>query len=356
MKTPLFENHVALDAQIVDFAGWQMPIRYGSTIEEHHAVRRDVGMFDVSHMLPVDFDGPHSVPFLQKILASDVSKLAVDGQALYTAMLNERGGIIDDLIVYRIHETCYRIVFNAGVASTDLEWVTSWQHATSSTVSISPRRDLSIIAVQGPRAIATVIELLGCKQLNETQPFTATLHNELFIGRTGYTGEDGVEIICPNTDAASLWNQFHKAGVVPCGLGARDTLRLEAGMNLNGQDMTPNHNPYECALSWILDLEPKRNFVGEDSLKELQKKAIANKLTGVVLQGGVMRHGYEVRTSAGLGVVTSGTFSPTLGYSIALARVPRRATGECSVSIRNRPRTGRLVRPPFVRHGERVHK
>ena len=356
MKTPLFENHVALNAQIVDFAGWQMPIRYGSTIEEHHAVRRDVGMFDVSHMLPVDFAGPNSVLFLQKMLASDVSKLAVDGQALYTTMLNERGGIIDDLIVYRIHETCYRIVFNAGVASTDLEWVSSWQQTISSSVSISPRRDLSIIAVQGPQAIDTVVKVLNCEQLKETLPFTAILHNELFIGRTGYTGEDGVEIMCPNADAATLWGQFHEAGIEPCGLGARDTLRLEAGMNLNGQDMTPNHTPYECALSWVLDLEPNRNFVGQDSLAELQQQGIASKLTGVVLQGGVMRQGYEVQTSAGLGVITSGTFSPTLGYSIALARVPRQANGECSVSIRNRPRTGRIVRPPFVRHGERVHK
>lgn len=356
MKTSLFENHVNLNAQIVDFAGWQMPIRYSSTIEEHHAVREHVGMFDVSHMLPVDFKGPSSTSFLQKMLASDVSKLSVDGQAIYTTMLNEHGGIIDDLIVYRIHETCYRIVFNAGVAATDLEWVSSWQQTIASNVSISPRRDLSIIAVQGPRAIATMVELLNCPQLKEIQPFTSILHDELFIGRTGYTGEDGVEIICPNAKAASLWNQFHEAGVQPCGLGARDTLRLEAGMNLNGQDMTPDHTPHECALSWVLDLEPKRDFVGQTSLAKLHQKGIKNKLTGVVLRGGVMRQSYEVQTNAGIGVVTSGTFSPTLGYSIALARVPRLATGECSVSIRNKPRTGRIVRPPFVRHGERVHK
>ena len=333
-----------------------MPMRYRSTIDEHHAVRERVGMFDVSHMLVVDFEGAQSVPFLQKILASDVCKLSADGQAMYTVMLNERGGIIDDLIVYRIRETWYRIVFNAGVATTDLEWATSWQQTTACTVSITPRRDLSIIAVQGPHAIATVIELFDCPQLEEIQPFTSILHDELFIGRTGYTGEDGVEIICPNDHAPALWNQLQKADVLPCGLGARDTLRLEAGMNLNGQDMTPKHTPFECALAWVLDLAHTRDFVGQKALEELRLKGITTKLTGVVLQGGVMRTGYEIQTSAGPGIVTSGSFSPTLGYSVALARIPRLANGECSVLIRNKPRTGRIVRPPFVRHGEKIHK
>ena len=331
-------------------------MRYSSTIDEHHAVRKHVGMFDVSHMLTVDFEGPQSTLFLRKLLASDVNKLSKDGQALYTVMLNERGGIIDDLIVYRLHETSFRIVFNAGVADTDLEWVTSWQQTTAYSVSITPRRDLSIIAVQGPNALQTVVELLDCPQLISVQPFTAILHNELFIGRTGYTGEDGVEIVCPNADAPKFWNQLLDAGALPCGLGARDTLRLEAGMNLNGQDMTPDHTPYECALSWVLDLEPSRDFVGQTALEETNRHGIATKLTGIVLQGGVMRSGYEVQSNAGLGTITSGSFSPTLGYSIALARIPRTSTGECSVSIRNKHKAGRIVRPPFVRHGEKVHK
>lgn len=331
-------------------------MRYSSTIDEHHAVRKQVGMFDVSHMLTVDFEGSQSALFLRKLLASDVNKLSTDGQALYTVMLNERGGIIDDLIVYRLHETSFRIVFNAGVAATDLEWVTAWQQTTANSVSITPRRDLSIIAVQGPAAIHTVIELFDCSQLAAVQPFTAFLHNELFIGRTGYTGEDGVEIICPNAEAPKIWNQLLNAGVLPCGLGARDTLRLEAGMNLNGQDMTPDHTPYECALSWVLDLEPSRDFVGQTALEETHRQGIATKLTGIVLRGGVMRSGYEVQSNAGLGTITSGSFSPTLGYSIALARIPRASTGECSVLIRNKQKTGRIVRPPFVRHGEKVHK
>ncbi len=333
-----------------------MPMRYGSTIDEHHAVRKHVGMFDVSHMLTVDFEGAQSELFLQKLLASDVSKLSNDGQALYTVMLNERGGIIDDLIVYRLHETSFRIVFNAGVATTDLEWVSAWQQTTAFSVSIKPRRDLSIIAVQGPKAIQTVNELLDCPQLRAVQPFTAIHHNEHFIGRTGYTGEDGVEIVCPNADAPKIWNQLLNAGVFPCGLGARDTLRLEAGMNLNGQDMTPDHTPYESALSWVLDLEPSRDFVGQTALEETYQQGIATKLTGIVLQGGVMRSGYEVQSNAGLGTITSGSFSPTLGYSIALARVPRASVGEVSVIIRNKQKTGRIVRPPFVRHGEKVHK
>lgn len=313
-------------------------------------------MFDVSHMLTVDFDGPDSLLFLQKILASDVSKLATAGQALYTAMLNERGGVIDDLIVYRLNETCFRIVFNAGVAASDLEWIESWQQSTALSVSITPRRDLSIIAVQGPRAIQTVIELLDCPPLKQIQPFTSMFHNHLFIGRTGYTGEDGVEIICPNSQAPKIWNQLYDAEVLPCGLGARDTLRLEAGMNLNGQDMTPGHSPYECALAWVLDLAPSRDFVGQAALEEAYRQGISTKLTGIVLQGGVMRSGYEVQSNAGLGTITSGSFSPTLGYSVALARVPRSATGECSVLIRNKQRTAKIVRPPFVRHGEKVHK
>ena len=333
-----------------------MPIRYSSTIAEHHAVRKQVGMFDVSHMLTVDFEGIASSSFLKKILASDVSKLTSDGQALYTVMLNERGGIIDDLIVYRLSETCFRIVFNAGVASTDLDWVNTWQKTTNSGVAIKPRRDLSIIAVQGPQAITTVIDLLECSELLEQKPFTSTLRNGLFIGRTGYTGEDGVEIICPNEEASELWSKLHKAGVVPCGLGARDTLRLEAGMNLNGQDMTPDHTPYECALAWVLDITPTRDFVGQKSLEELHVNGVGTKLTGVVLQGGVMRTGYEIQTDSGPGIVTSGTFSPTLGYSVALARIPRHAVGECSVAIRNKLKTGKIVKPPFVRHGEKVHK
>lgn len=345
-----------LDAQIVDFAGWQMPMRYSSTIEEHHAVRKHAGMFDVSHMLTVDFEGSQSSLFLGKLLASDVNKLAIDGQALYTVMLNERGGIIDDLIVYRLHESSFRIVFNAGVAATDLEWVTAWRQTTGFSVSIRPRRDLSIVAVQGPKAINTVIEQLGCPLLREVQPFTSILHNNCFIGRTGYTGEDGVEIICPNVDAPRIWDQLLNAGVIPCGLGARDTLRLEAGMNLNGQDMTSDHTPYECALSWVLDLDASRNFVGQSALEETYRQGIATKLTGIVLQGGVMRSGYEVQSNAGSGTITSGSFSPTLGYSIALARVPRATTGECAVLIRNKQKAGRIVRPPFVRHGEKVHK
>lgn len=331
-------------------------MRYSSTIDEHHAVRKLAGMFDVSHMLTVDFDGPQSLVFLQTLLASDVSKLATNGQALYTAMLNERGGIIDDLIVYRVNATCFRVVFNAGVATTDLDWVTAWQRSTGFSVTITPRRDLSIIAVQGPKAIQIVIELLDCPQLANIQPFTSILHKELFIGRTGYTGEDGVEIICPNSEAPTIWNQLYNADVIPCGLGARDTLRLEAGMNLNGQDMTPDYSPYECALGWVLDLTPTRDFVGQAALEESRRQGISTKLTGIVLQGGVMRSGYEVQSNAGSGTITSGSFSPTLGYSVALARIPRSAAGECSVLIRNKQRTGKIVRPPFVRHGEKVHK
>jgi len=356
MKTPLHDIHVQLKAQMVEFAGWQMPMRYGSTIDEHHAVRKHAGMFDVSHMLPVDITGTDSTQFLQHLLATDVRTLAEDGHALYSVILNENGGIIDDLIVYRLANERYRIILNAGAATADLDWINQQLRSTHFEVKINPRRDLNILAVQGPEAIKFAEQVLNIS-LQAARRFSATELSGLFIARTGYTGEDGIEILCADEVLLKLWEQFHRKGVIPCGLGARDTLRLEAGMNLYGQDMDTTTTPFESGISWVIkDLAAERDFVGKTALLSQQRNGILTKLTGIVLEGAVMRSGYEVTTSVGTGIVTSGTFSPTLRYSIALARIPRAAKGECEVTIRSKSKIGRIVRPPFVREGERVHR
>lgn len=356
MKTHLHESHIELGAKLVDFAGWQMPLHYGSQIEEHRFVRQAAGMFDVSHMLPVDFQGTDSVRFLQSLFAGNVEKLSHDGRAAYTVMLNENGGILDDLIVYRLEIDRYRAIFNAGTAQTDLDWISS-QIDSALDVEVLPRRDLNIVAIQGPDALRRVAGFFRCAIRDKLKSFHCMQSGEYFIGRTGYTGEDGVEILCEAAQAQTLWEEMYKAGVRPCGLGARDTLRLEAGLNLYGQDMDETVSPLESALSWVVDWEPEnRKFIGRRALTEKRAKGLGQRLTGIVLNGGIMRTGQEVITDAGIGVITSGSYSPTLGYSVALARVPVSASGACRVIIRNREREGRLVRPPFVRKGEKVHK
>ncbi len=356
MKTALFDQHQALGARMVDFGGWRMPLHYGSQVAEHHAVRNKAGIFDVSHMLPVDFEGPDAVPVLQLLLASDVSRLQSVGQALYTVMLNENGGIIDDLIVYRLSSDRFRIIFNAATSTTDVQWVES-RIPQDFEVEIQPRRDLNIVAVQGPEALTIASKVVGGKDIDALKPFTCVEHDQYFIGRTGYTGEDGVEILCATDAVHSLWKALIEEQLTPCGLGARDTLRLEAGLNLYGQDMTSEVSPLESALEWVVHWEPiDRSFIGRERLQNLKAAGAQRKLTGVVLERGIMRAGQEVQTGLGNGVITSGTYSPTLGYSIALARVPKLATGDCKIDIRGRLVDGRLVRPPFVRKGRKVHK
>ena len=356
MKTALFDQHQALDGRMVDFAGWRMPLHYGSQVAEHHAVRNKAGIFDVSHMLAVDFVGPDAAPTLQLLLASDVSRLQSDGQALYTVMLNEGGGIIDDLIVYRLTSQSFRIIFNAATSTSDIQWVES-RTPQDFKVEIQPRRDLNIVAVQGPEAVKIASRVLGGMDIDELKPFTCVELDQFFVGRTGYTGEDGVEILCANDVVDSLWTRLIEEQITPCGLGARDTLRLEAGLNLYGQDMTSEVSPLESALEWVVHWEPSdRHFIGRESLQNQKAAGAHLKLTGVVLERGIMRTGQEVQTGHGNGVVTSGTYSPTLGYSIALARVPKLATGNCKIDIRGRLVDGRMVRPPFVRKGRKVHK
>jgi len=370
LQTALNAVHRAAGAKMVDFGGWDMPLSYGSQIEEHLAVRRDAGMFDVSHMLAIDLERAHAGgnagnarqgvrDLLRYALANNVDKLTVGGKALYSCLLKPDGGVLDDLITYFLREDRFRMVVNAATADKDVAWVRSLIDERKAPLTLTPRRDLAMIAVQGPRArerVWTVLEHLnpGARAATEPlKPFMAAESGEYFIARTGYTGEDGFEIMLPSARAADFWHALTNAGVKPCGLGARDTLRLEAGMNLYGQDMDETINPLESGLAWTVDLASERDFVGKSALLALQP---TRQLTGLLLEdkGGVLRAHQKVRTRAGEGEITSGTFSPTLGRSIALARLPAAvAAGEqTQVEIRGKALAARVVKPPFVRHGK----
>ena len=351
-RTPLFDAHVAAGARMSGFAGWDMPIRYGSQIEEHHAVRASAGMFDVSHMTMVDFEGAGTLAFLRHIVANDVGRLKAAGGALYGVLLNEAGGIIDDVIVYR-RDRGYRVVSNAGTRDRVIAWYRD--HAGRFDTAWVERDDIAMIAVQGPEAVSQFAQTTGLAEAVELKRFHALdARDEWMIARTGYTGEDGVEVMLPDRDAPGLWLALASAGVRPAGLGARDTLRLEAGLNLYGQDMDETTTPLESNLAWTVAFDPAdRDFIGREALEAQRIARTGNKLTGIALEDrGVMREGMKVTTNAGDGEVRSGIFSPTLGYSIGLARVPRAAAGDVVILVRGRERRGRIVRPPFVAKGK----
>ncbi len=353
--TPLNAAHRALGARMVDFGGWDMPVNYGSQIEEHHAVRRDAGMFDVSHMLVIDLHGAGAGDFLRRALANNTDKLRESGRALYTCMLNEAGGVIDDLIVYFFNGEFFRLVVNAGRAETDLAWLASLGECFHASVELRPRRDLAMIAVQGPNARERVWQALsGTRAATEAMPsFRGVQQGELMLARTGYTGEDGFEVMLPAARAEALWQRLIDCGVTPCGLGARDTLRLEAGMNLWGQDMDESVSPLDAGLAWTVDLQSARDFIGKAALLAHPQ---TRQLLGLVLtkQGGVLRGHQKVATPQGEGEVTSGTFSPSLNRSIALARIPLGVNPGAlvQVSVRDRQLAAKVVKPPFVRNGK----
>lgn len=354
LRTPLHAAHLHAGARIVDFSGWEMPIHYGSQLDEHHRVRREAGMFDVSHMTVVDLDGERARPFLSYLLANDVGRLQRPGKALYSCMLNERGGVIDDLIAYYLAEDRFRLVVNAATREKDLDWLE--RQALPFGVPVAERRKFAMIAVQGPQARARSLAVLPATLANEAKglaPFFACVAGDWLVARTGYTGEDGFEITLPAGEAQALWNALLDQGVKPCGLGARDTLRLEAGMNLYGQDMDESVTPLESGLGWTVAMQDERDFIGRRALEAQQAAGIARRFVGLVLEDrGVLRAGQVVVTSAGEGITTSGGFSPTLERAIALARIPVAASGECAVEVRGRRLRARIVRPPFVRHGE----
>ncbi len=358
-KTVLNDTHRAMGAKMVDFGGWDMPIHYGSQIDEHHDVRRDAGMFDVSHMTVVDLTGARVRDFLRKLLANSVDKLQKPGKALYTCMLNPAGGVIDDLIVYYMREDWFRLVVNAATRDKDIAWITG--EAKVFDVEVVERPEFGMIAVQGPNARDKVIGLLieadraKAGKLGRFAALeTSTVDGvPLFVARTGYTGEDGFEVIVPEADTALLWNALAAAGVKPAGLGARDTLRLEAGMNLYGQDMDETVSPYEAALAWTVALDEGRDFNGRSVLEQQAADGAPRQMIGLVMdEKGVLRHGQRVVTANGDGEILSGTFSPTLGKAIAFARVPAGAPGEVRVDIRGREVPVRVVKFPFVRDGK----
>ncbi|MGD8484201.1 MAG: glycine cleavage system aminomethyltransferase GcvT [Thioalkalispiraceae bacterium] len=354
-KTALYDMHVSLNAKMVDFGGWDMPINYGSQIEEHHQVRNDAGMFDVSHMTVVDVQGAEAQAFLQKLLANDVARLKDKGKALYSCMLKEDAGVIDDLIVYYMDDGWYRVVVNASTREKDLAWMN--QQASEFDVAVSERDGLAMIAVQGPNARAKANQALGDKAegLDELGVFYAAVRDEMMIARTGYTGEDGYEIMLPNEQASNLWAALLEAEVKPCGLGARDTLRLEAGMNLYGTDMDENISPLEAALGWTIAWEPaERDVIGRAALEKQKQDGVKNKLVGLVLEErGVLRNHQKVYVDGTeAGEVTSGSFSPTLGKAIAFARVPATTGNSCKVEIRGKQVSASVVKPPFVRNGK----
>ena len=351
--TPLHPCHLDAGARMVDFGGWDMPLNYGSQIEEHHHVRRDAGMFDVSHMTVVDVTGSGARAYLSRLLANDVAKIGEPGRALYSCMLNEDGGVVDDLICYFLGEDRFRLVVNAATREKDLEWLQ--RQADGFDIDIIERPELAMIAVQGPEARArshAVMPKAVATAAKPLKPFSAIEVDGWFVARTGYTGEDGYEITVPADDAVALWLALAEAGVRPCGLGARDTLRLEAGMNLYGQDMTEETTPLESALGWTVAMKDDRSFIGREALEGQKAGGVDRKLVGLVLEDrGVLRPGQVVHTGSGEGVTTSGGFSPTLETAIAFARVPAGAENECTVDIRGRSLKARIVRPPFVRNG-----
>ncbi|WP_276639353.1 glycine cleavage system aminomethyltransferase GcvT [Siccibacter turicensis] len=360
-QTPLYEQHTLCGARMVDFHGWMMPLHYGSQLDEHHAVRRDAGMFDVSHMTIVDLRGARTREFLRFLLANDVAKLTTPGKALYSGMLNASAGVIDDLIVYFMTEDYFRLVVNSATREKDLAWIE--EHAAAYGVEITVRDDLALIAVQGPQAkekAGTLFTEAQRQAVDGMKPFFGVQADDLFIATTGYTGEAGYEIALPNEQAADFWQALVKAGVQPCGLGARDTLRLEAGMNLYGQEMDEGISPLAANMGWTIAFEPAdRQFIGRDAL-ESQREHGTEQLVGLVMtEKGVLRNGLPVRFTDAQGnpqegVITSGTFSPTLGYSIALARVPQGIGETAIVQTRNREMPVRVTKPVFVRAGKAV--
>lgn len=353
-RTPLYQAHLDAHAKMVDFAGWDMPINYGSQINEHHIIRQKAGMFDVSHMTVVDVKGTQAKAFFQKLLANDIAKLTQSGKALYSCMLNEQGGVIDDLIVYYLNDESYRMVVNSSTREKDLAWIN--KVATDFDVTVEEQPQFAMIAVQGPEARAKTLSVLdadGGEQAESLAKFFAKQIGDLFVARTGYTGEDGFEIMVPDSQAVELWNKFLAVGIAPCGLGARDTLRLEAGMNLYGTDMDEHISPLEAGLGWTIAMKDERNFIGRSALEAQKQAGIKNRFVGLVLQDkGVLRNHLPVITASGEGEITSGSYSPTLEKSIAFARIPKGDETECEVQIRKKILKANIVKLPFVRDGQ----
>lgn len=354
-RTSLYDSHLKANAKMVDFAGWDMPLHYGSQLQEHHQIRQDAGVFDVSHMTVLDLQNGETHPFLRFLLANNVDRL-VAGKALYTCMLNKAGGVIDDLIVYKINDHYYRLIVNSATHDKDLSWIK--EQMKHFDVQLKERVDLAMLALQGPKTAEKINHLFdkhASQQILNLKPFESVTVGDYFIARTGYTGEDGFEIILPNAKAPAFWDQIMEASFKPCGLGARDTLRLEAGLNLYGADMDETCSPLESNLAWTVAFEPKdRMFIGRESLEKQLADGTKQKLIGIVLESqGVLRNHQKVFINdQSAGEITSGSFSPTLGKGIALARIPCQSSNQYSVEIRGKKVPVSIVKPPFVKKGK----
>lgn len=356
-RTPLYDCHLKANAKMVDFAGWDMPLHYGSQIQEHKVVRESAGVFDVSHMTIVDLHGQDVAAYLHRLVANNIDRLT-PGKALYTCMLNEAGGVIDDLIVYKVDDTFYRLVVNSGTRDKDLAWLN--QQLNGFQLTLTERTDLAMLAVQGPdvsQKISAIFPSDQVQAIKALKSFHAHSFDDWFVARTGYTGEEGFEIILPVNSAPAYWQKLLDNHILPCGLGARDTLRLEAGLNLYGSDMDETVTPLESNLAWTVAWEPNdRHFIGRGALEKQRNDGVKKRLVGLVLESqGVLRNHQKVYVNgSGEGEITSGSFSPTLGKGIALARVPADVGTVCMVEMRGKQVAAQVIKPPFVRQGKKA--
>ena len=345
LRTPLHDRHVGAGARMVPFAGWEMPVQYQGVIQEHRAVRKDAGVFDVSHMGEIEVEGPRAHDLLQSLLSNDLDRIGV-GAAQYTLLTNERGGIIDDLIVYRLDEFRYLLIVNASNREADYEWLKNREHRGSDVRDVSD--DYALLAVQGPRAI----ERLG---LPPAKSFTFDMAEidgiEVMVNRTGYTGEDGCELMAMADDAVALWDAVLARSVVPCGLGARDTLRLEVCFPLHGNDITPDSDPISAGLGWACALDT--DFTGVEELRQIKEAGPERKLVAFVMsERAIPRQGMPIE---GGGEVTSGTHSPMLDQGIGLGYVPAEQAApetELTIDVRGRPRSAEVVNKPIYERKE----
>src|SRR5438477_1982635 len=347
-RTPLYEKHVAAGARLVPFAGWEMPVQYEGVIAEHRAVRTDAGVFDVSHMGELEVEGPKAEELLQHVLSNDVAKLA-RGDAQYTLLTNDEGGVIEDLIVYRLEACRYLLIVNASNREADFDWVGGHELRGSDVRDVSD--DYALLAVQGPHAL----ERLG---LPKAKAFTWSMGEldgvEVMINRTGYTGEEGVELACMADDAPELWDGILARGVTPCGLGARDTLRLEVCYPLHGNDIGPHLDAISSGLGWVCALET--GFIGADALGDVKERGPECKLVAFrMTEQAIPRQGMSIAAEAGGGEVTSGSLSPMLDVGIGLGYVPAGASAPgtaLTVDVRGRPRRGEVVSKPIYKREE----
>ena len=361
-RTPLYEKHVAAGGKIIDFGGWALPVQYTGIIDEHRAVRTGAGLFDVSHMGEVRFRGPGAQEAVQRLVTNDVGKVT-DGMAQYTCACLPSGGIVDDCIVYRHAADDFLIVVNASNIAKDFAWFESQSKALGDRVQVTDESDATaLLAVQGPKAMAALASLVGDKAafaaLGAFRFLTTQLAGAtVTLARTGYTGEDGCEVFCAPADAPRLWDALLSAGVRPIGLGARDTLRLEAKLSLYGNDIDEEHTPHEAGLSWVVK---GRGFIGEEALAKQKAEGVKRKLVGFVMkERGIARHGYAILDGRGapsvkIGEVTSGTTGPTVEMAIGLGYVPV-ASAEVGASLvvdcRGKPARAEIVKGAFYKRG-----